>query len=100
MRPHTTGHSYGCRINSEACDWVGFERALETLKAAGVMTVASAGNAGPGCNTVTGPPGSMLQTFTVGSLDHKSHKIATYSSRGFVKEYPNRRKPDVSAPGK
>jgi serine protease AprX len=99
LRPHTTGHSYGCRISREACDWAGFERSLEALKAAGVMTVASAGNRGPRCNTVTGPPGSLLQAFTVGSLDHKSAKIASYSSRGYVVEYPNRRKPDVSAPG-
>jgi subtilisin family serine protease len=61
----------------------------------------SAGNDGPGCSTVTAPPGYEPDVITVGALSYRSPKIASYSSRGpsyhLGRQRPLR-KPDVSAP--
>jgi serine protease AprX len=100
LRPHSTGHSYGCRFGDEICRWRAWKAAIDALHAAGVMVVASAGNNGPGCSTVVGTPGMLEEAFTVGALEFKSNTIAEYSSRGpVIADKSNRRKPDVVAPG-
>jgi subtilisin family serine protease len=76
-----------------------WDKAIDALSSVGVMVVASAGNAGPSCKTVTGPPGTIPQVFTVAALGVKTHNIASFSSRGTVKEFPEREKPDISASG-
>ena len=64
-------------------------------RAAGIVPVFSAGNAGSGCNS-GGSPGDYLESFSVGATDI-GDLIAGFSSRGpspFGKGMP-----DVSAPG-
>jgi hypothetical protein len=72
---------------------------VESVRAAGIMVVASAGNSGSACSTVTDPPAIYDASFTVGATD-SSDVIADFSSRGPVTvDGSNRLKPDVSAPG-
>lgn len=100
LRPVTTGHSYGCRTGNETCRWNAWINAIEALNAAGVMVVASAGNMGPSCKSVYGPPGMLESVLTVGALGVKTDKIADFSSRGVVtNDGSNRQKPNLCAPG-
>lgn len=82
---------------------------LNTLEAAGVATVFSAGNAGPDSSTITLPKNintNLVNTFTVGALNGNSagpeYNIANFSSRGpslCDAEGSLLIKPEVSAPG-
>ena len=57
----------------------------------------SAGNSGPGANTI-GSPGNSKNVVTVGALNHgNSTTIAGFSSRGPTDD--GRTKPDITAPG-
>jgi hypothetical protein len=57
----------------------------------------SAGNSGPGTNTI-GSPGNAKNVVTVGALGHgNSTTIASFSSRGPTDD--GRTKPDITAPG-
>lgn len=72
-----------------------FRPDVQLLNAAGIFTVFSNGNAGPGGGTV-GSPASFPESFSVGATDHYD-QLALFSSRG-----PSPFdviKPDVSAPG-
>lgn len=82
---------------------------LNTLEAAGIATVFSAGNAGPDSSTITLPKNintGLVNTFTVGALNGNAsgpeYNIANFSSRGpsFCEaEGSLLIKPEVSAPG-
>jgi subtilisin family serine protease len=102
LRPHVHSHSYGCRTNSSFCNYDLWHQSIKSIVAAGEFMVASAGNAGPSCKSVTGPPGVVDElVLTVGALAKKtngSHVIAGFSSRGTGKQ-TGKRKPDISAPG-
>ncbi len=64
------------------------------------MTVASAGNDGSSCSTVSDPPSYHAEVYTVGALNTGTDSIASFSSRGPVTaDGSGRRKPDISAPG-
>ena len=70
------------------------------MRAAGILTVHSAGNSGSnGCSSVDEPAAIYDESFTVGNVD-ANDVIAYNSSRGPVTvDGSNRLKPDVSAPG-
>ena len=54
--PDVTNNSWGCRsAPSEGCNSASLLAAVQAQRAAGIMTVASAGNSGPACNTVSDP---------------------------------------------
>jgi len=73
--------------------------AVEAVRAAGILSVHSAGNSGPGCETITAPAAIYDASFTVGATDTDG-QIATISSRGPVMiDDSGRLKPDVVAPG-
>ena len=98
LAPHVINNSWGCP-DSEGCGGEEFNRILEALKAAGIFVVVSAGNDGPSCATITDPPASVSGlTFSVGAYDHKTGKIAGFSSRGPSK-LDQAVGPDISAPG-
>ena len=91
-------NSWGCPTD-EGCYPQTVTDAIRTLRAAGIMFVASAGNDGPQCSTVIDPPGLVAETFTVGAFS-QSRNIAGFSSRGPVTvDGSNRSKPDLAAPG-
>ncbi len=99
--PDVINNSWGCDA-AEGCNSTNYstmETAISNLRAAGVVVVCSAGNDGPNCNTVNGPPAHFDESFTVGSTT-SSDAISSFSSRGNVNvDGSNRIKPDVCAPG-
>jgi len=97
--PDVTNNSWGCPT-SEGCSWNTLQAAVEAQRAAGIMTVVSAGNAGSSCSTVQDPPAIYDASYSVGALNKGTDTIASFSSRGPVTmDGSNRRKPDISAPG-
>jgi uncharacterized repeat protein (TIGR01451 family) len=72
---------------------------VENVRAAGIVTVHSAGNSGPECESVNTPAAIYDASFTVGSTNSQD-AISSFSSRGPVSvDGSNRLKPDISAPG-
>jgi len=91
-------NSWGCPP-LEGCDPNALIKAVENLRAAGIFIVASTGNDGPDCNTISDPPAIYDSAFSVGAVD-RSGNIAYFSSRGPVLvDDSGRIKPDISAPG-
>jgi subtilisin family serine protease len=100
--PHVVNNSWGCPT-SEGCNSSNFatmEKAVDNLRAAGVVVVVSAGNDGAnGCSTINTPAPIFTGSFTVGSTT-SSDAISSFSSRGPVVNYgPQKISPDISAPG-
>ena len=84
---------------TEGCSWQTLQQAVENVRAAGIVFVAAAGNAGPGCNTIAEPPAIYAAALTVGAMDYYG-AIAKFSSLGPVTvDGSNRPKPDITAPG-
>ena len=108
--PHVINNSWSCPVN-EGCNAPDILRAVvEAVRAAGIVTVHSAGNSGPDCSSVSTPAGTHDASFTVGAttanydwvndLWSGSDEIAGFSSRGPVTvDGSNRLKPDIVAPG-
>lgn len=99
--PDVINNSWYC-ATEEGCNPSNFillEQAVNNLRAAGIFVVISAGNAGPGCQTINSPPAIFPAGFAVGA-SQANDSIAGFSSRGPVR-YDNRvlMKPDVVAPG-
>jgi subtilisin family serine protease len=99
--PHVINNSWGCPP-SEGCNTGNFaimDTVINNLRAAGIVVVVSAGNAGPSCSTVEDPAAIFPGSFTVGATTVMD-SISGFSSRGPVTvDGSNRIKPDVSAPG-
>ncbi len=90
--------SWGCPP-LEGCDANALEPAARALRAAGVFVVASAGNEGPRCSSVSDPLAIYESVFSVGALNQHGD-IAFFSSRGPVTvDGSHRIKPDILAPG-
>jgi subtilisin family serine protease len=99
--PHVINNSWGCPT-IEGCTVENFEimrLAVANLRAAGVVVVVSAGNAGPDCNTIDAPAAIFGESFTIGATDINDTTIY-FSSRGLVEVDGSKRpKPNVVAPG-
>jgi serine protease AprX len=100
--PHVINNSWYCSTG-EGCNASNFailEAAMNACRAAGIVVVVSAGNAGPNCSTVNeGPPAFFSKAFSIGATQ-SNDTIAVFSSRGPVTiDGSNRLKPNVSAPG-
>ncbi len=99
LAPDVTNNSWGCPP-VEGCSVNTLMAAVDAQRAAGILTVASAGNYGLACQTVNDPPAVYAGAYTVGALNTGTDSIAGFSSRGPVNEDgSNRRKPDLTAPG-
>ena len=97
--PDITINSWGCPT-SEGCAVTTLQAAVEAQKAAGIMMVVAAGNAGSGCSTTIDPPSFYAASYTVGALNTGTDTIAFFSSRGPVTvDGSGRIKPDITAPG-
>ncbi|MBN1890627.1 MAG: S8 family serine peptidase [Thermoflexales bacterium] len=94
--PHVINNSWGCPT-FEGCAPDTLKRAVENLRAAGIMMVVSAGNDGPGCGTVKDPAAIYDASFTVGA-EGASGQVTSFSSRGPAAGQ-ELLKPDVTAPG-
>lgn len=93
--PDVINNSWSCPTQ-EGCSADTLEDVVNAVRAAGIVTVHSAGNTGPGCETVAAPAALYDASFTVGALD-SDKDIAGFSSRGPANG--DLLKPDVVAPG-
>ncbi len=96
MAPDITSNSWVCPP-SEGCAWDELEPAVEAHRAAGIMTIAAAGNSGPGCVSIGDPPAIYDGATTVGASD-SADAMADFSSRGPTTP-SGLIKPDLVAPG-
>ena len=97
--PDVINNSWGCPSSEGCTDPAVLLAVVQAVRAAGIVTVHSAGNSGPACSTVREPAAIYAESFTVGSTN-SSDVIANSSSRGPVTvDGSGRRKPDISAPG-
>jgi subtilisin family serine protease len=97
--PDITTNSWGCPP-SEGCSPDSLQQAVEAQRAAGIMMVVAAGNAGSACSSVVDPPSIYDADYVVGAFSASTNIIASFSSRGPVTiDGSNRLKPDISAPG-
>lgn len=97
--PDVINNSWACPP-AEGCSSPDImQRVLENVRAAGIISVVSAGNEGVGCGTVRNPPSLYDASFSVGSTTFDD-TISSFSSRGPVSADGSQRlKPDISAPG-
>ncbi len=97
--PDVINHSWGCPTSEGCIDPNVLLTAVQNVRAAGIVTVHSAGNEGSQCSTVATPAAIYADSFSVGATTN-TDAIASYSSRGPVTvDGSNRLKPNVSAPG-
>ena len=97
--PDVINNSWIAPPEEGATDPLVLQAVVESVRAAGIVVVASAGNSGPGCSSITAPSAIYAAAFTVGATD-SGDAIAGFSSRGPVTvDGSSRLKPDVSAPG-
>ncbi len=100
--PHVINNSWGCPPSEGCTDVNVLKSVVESVRAAGILVVVSAGNAGAACSTVLDPAAIYEAVLSVGATDgaSASDAIASFSSRGPVTvDGSGRLKPDVSAPG-
>lgn len=92
--PHVINNSWSCPP-VEGCTPGILEPVVNAVRAAGIVTVQSAGNSGPGCATVATPAAIYDASLTVGGVSNTA-TIASFSSRGPASGLL---KPDLVAPG-
>ncbi len=101
LAPHVINNSWYCP-ELEGCDSTNIpllDLAVTHLKAAGIVVVVSAGNAGDACLTINQTPASFESSFAVGATD-EDDALASFSSRGPVLLGDKLViKPNISAPG-
>jgi subtilisin family serine protease len=97
--PDVINDSWLCPPSEGCTDPMMLQTLVQTVRAAGIVVVASAGNTGPDCSTIVWAPSLYDPSFTVGATD-ATDAIASFSSRGPVIQGTNTLiKPDISAPG-
>jgi len=95
---HVLNNSWGCPP-LEGCDPTSLQPAADALRAAGIFVVASAGNEGAACSSVSDPIAIYDSVFSVGAVDAAGN-VTDFSSRGPVDaDGSGRTKPDIVAPG-
>lgn len=98
LGPDIINNSWGCPPE-EGCDTDSLRQVVDTMRAAGQFVIASAGNDGSRCGSVSNPISMHDAVFSVGA-HNVNGQIAAFSSRGPVtSDGSNRLKPDISAPG-
>jgi subtilisin family serine protease len=97
--PNVINNSWACPISEGYTEPDMLLAAVQNVRAAGILTVHSAGNSGASCGTVNTQAAIYDESFTVGNTT-STDTIAGSSSRGPVTiDGSNNQKPDVSAPG-
>jgi len=99
LRPHVLNNSWGCPFDEGCVTRAELETIVNNTQAAGIFVVVSAGNAGPGCESVVDAPAIYSASFSIGSITI-SNNLSSFSSRGPSTFYdPELLKPNISAPG-
>lgn len=97
--PHIINNSWGCPLSEGCTNSAILETVVNNVRAAGILTVHSAGNNGPGCGTINTPGAIYDASFTVGATI-SGDIIWSGSSRGpAVVNGLQYLKPDIVAPG-
>lgn len=97
--PDVINNSWSCPTSEGCVDPQVLLSVVDAVRAAGILTVHSAGNKGSSCSTINTPAAIYDASFTVGNTT-SNDQIATSSSRGPVTiDGSGRIKPDISAPG-
>jgi subtilisin family serine protease len=97
--PHVINNSWACPVVEGCVAADVLQQVVEHVRAAGIVTVQSAGNNGSNCATINTPAAIYDASFTVGATNDQN-LIADFSSRGPVtRDGSNRLKPDIVAPG-
>jgi len=100
MAPHAINNSWSCPPSEGCTDPDVLLAVVDAVRAAGILTAHSAGNAPPsGCESINDPGAIYDSSYTVGAVGNDD-TIASWSKRGPVTvDGSNRPKPDISAPG-
>ncbi len=99
LAPDIVNNSWSCPPDEGCTDPQALLQVVENVRAAGILTVQSAGNTGPECSSIDTPAAIYAASFTVGNTT-TSDAIASNSSRGpATVDGSGRVKPDISAPG-
>ena len=99
LAPQVINNSWSCPEEEGCVDPLVLQDVVRNVRAAGILTVHSAGNSGPACGTVQTPAAIYAESFTVGNT-RNDDTISSSSSRGPVLvDGSGRMKPDISAPG-
>ena len=99
MAPDVINNSWACPPVEGCTDPNVLLSVVNSVRAAGIVTVHSAGNSGPSCSTVRDPAAIYDASFTVAATD-SGDNVANFSGRGPVTiDGSGRMKPDISAPG-
>jgi uncharacterized repeat protein (TIGR01451 family) len=97
--PDAINNSWGCPADEGCTDPNALLTIVNNVRAAGIVTVHSAGNSGPSCSTVNTPAAIYDASYSVAATS-STDSVASFSSRGPVTvDGSNRLKPDISAPG-
>ena len=94
--PDVISNSWACPPE-EGCNADTLLPVVQAVRAAGILTVHSAGNSGSSCSTVNTPSATYTESFSVGATDSVD-AIANFSSRG-PSTFTGEIKPNISAPG-
>ncbi len=98
-RPHILNSVWECTAASGCTNGNELSTAMGNLRAAGIFVSSAAGNDGPACSTIAGPPASYRSVFTVGSIT-STNALSSFSSRGPVSSGGLLHlKPNLTAPG-
>lgn len=101
LRPHILNNSWACPPSEGCTTGTELETIINNTQAAGIFVSFSAGNSGPGCDTVSTPGAFYDGAFSVGAFN-ENNLLASFSSRGpstFSGYSPRLMKPNLSAPG-
>jgi uncharacterized repeat protein (TIGR01451 family) len=97
--PHIINNSWSCPISEGCTEPQVLLAAVQNVRAAGILTVHSAGNGGSSCGSVSTPAATYDESYSVGNTT-SSDQISFSSSRGPVLvDGSGRLKPDIAAPG-
>ncbi|GAK03084.1 bacillopeptidase F [Geomicrobium sp. JCM 19037] len=92
LAPDIVNNSWGGQPGVD--DW--YRPMVQAWQDSGIVGVFSAGNSGPGSETVT-PPANYPESYAVAAVDIND-AVASFSSRG-PSQYEDDLKPNISAPG-
>ncbi len=97
--PHVINNSWSCPESEGCTDPDILKTVVENVRAAGIITVHSAGNDGPACSTIGDAAAVYDASFSVAATSSNDF-VANFSGRGPVTSGDNSPlKPDISAPG-